>query len=157
MSLASLLVKMTPKERVYTESRLAGLTQVASAAAAGIAIPNSNASRYEKNEKVQEAMLCAMNDLAEEIGFTRKEAHDMLISAYQNAATAGEQIQAVKELISLHGLAAPKKVEHKHEHGGALSLERMETQELLELADMKHLVLDAEYEDVTDDDNEEPL
>ena len=156
-NLAKSLLKLRPKERIYVQSRLEGLTQVASAAAAGYANPKQNAHRLEKQENIQKAMVEAMDEIAEEVGFTRKEAHDMLMSAYQNAATAAEQISAVKEMINLHGLAAPKQVEHKHEHAGQVSLERMETQELLKLADMEDLILDAEFTDVTDDNDQKRL
>lgn len=150
-NLASSLVKLTPKERIYVESRLAGLTQVASAAAAGYAHPKTRGNELEKKENIRSALMQAMNDIAEEIGFTRKDAHDMLMSAYMNAATAAEQIAAVKEMIALHGIAVPKQVEHKHEHTGTVSLERMETHELMKLADMEDLVLEGEFEVVTDD------
>lgn len=149
-NLPSSLKGLTPKQRIYVESRLAGMTQVASATAAGYASPKQHANDLEKNENVQKALMAAMSDLAEEIGFTRKEAHDMLMSAYTNAATASEQIQAVKEMINLHGLAAPKQVEHKHEHQGTVSLERMDTHELLKLAEMEDLTLEGEFEEVTD-------
>ena len=149
-NLASSLAELNPRERIYVKSRLEGLSQVASAVAAGYANPKNNAVRLEKKDKIQKALIGAMEEIAEEVGFTRKEAHDMLMSAYQNAATAAEQISAVKEMINLHGLAVPKQVEHKHEHTGQVSLERMETRELLKLADMEDLILDAEYE-VMDD------
>ena len=148
--LASSLAKMTPKERIFVENRLAGLTQVASAAAAGYANPRVRGSELEKKDHIQKALLSAMNEIAEEVGFTRKEAHDMLMNAYQNAATAAEQIQAVKEMINLHGIAAPKQVEHEHKHSGTVSLERMETDDLLKLADMEDLVLEGDFEEVTD-------
>ena len=148
--LAESLLKLTPKERIFVESRLAGLSQVASASAAGYAHPKTRGSELEKKEHIQKALMQAMNEVAEEVGFTRKEAHDMLMNAYMNAATAAEQIAAVKEMISLHGIAAPKQVEHKHEHTGTVSLERMETSELLKLADMEDLVLEGEFEVVND-------
>ena len=151
-NLASLLVKLNPRERIYVESRLAGLTQIASASAAGCPTPRVDGNKMEKKEHVQAAMLAAVSELAEEIGFTRKEAHDMLMSAYMNAATAAEQIAAVKEMIALHGIAAPKQVEHKHEHTGSISLERMETDDLIKLAGMEDLILEGECEDVTDDE-----
>lgn len=149
-SLASSLLKLTAKERIYVESRLSGLSKVASASAAGYASPKQHAYELEKKEHIQKALVSAMNDIAEEVGFTRKEAHDMLMSAYMNAATAGEQIAAVKEMVALHGIAAPKQVEHKHEHQGQVSLERMETAELMKLADMEDLVLEGEYEVIDD-------
>jgi len=149
-SLASSLKSLTPKERIYVESRLAGLSKVASASAAGYAAPEKHGYELEKKEHIQKALLQAMEQIAEEIGFTRKEAHDMLMSAYMNAATAAEQIAAVKEMINLHGIAAPKQVEHKHEHTGQVSLERMDTKELLELADMEDLVLEGDFEVIDD-------
>lgn len=150
-SLASSLLKLTPKERIYVESRLAGLTQIASASAAGVASPNAHATEWEAKPQIQAAMLMAMQETAEEVGFTRKEAHEMLMSAYNNAATAAEQIQAVKEMISLHGIAEARKIEIKHEHTGVVSLERMETKELMKLAGLESLILEGEFEEVTDD------
>ena len=149
-NLASSLVKLNPKERIYVENRLAGLSKLASAAAAGYKSPAAHAYELEKKENVQQAMLVAMNDIAEEIGFTRKEAHDMLMSAYMNAATSAEQIQAVKEMINLHGIAAPKVLEVEHTRKGSVSLERMETRDLVKLAGMEDLVLEGEFEEVTD-------
>lgn len=149
-NLASSLVKLSAKERIYVENRLAGLSKIAAATAAGFASPQAHAYELEKRENVQHAMLTAMNTLAEDIGFTRKEAHEMLMSAYMNAATAAEQIQAVKEMIALHGIAVPKTLKVEHEHKGTVSLERMETHELMKLADMEDLVLEGEF-DVIDD------
>lgn len=149
-NLASSLKKLNPKERIYVQNRLAGLTQIASAAAAGYAHPKSRGNELEQKPHIQAAMLGAMEEIAEEVGFTRKEAHDMLMGAYQNAATAAEQIQAVKEMISLHGIAAPKTLEVKHEHSGTVSLDRMETRELMKLADMEDLALDGEFTVVND-------
>lgn len=150
-NLASLPKKLTPRESIYVQSRLAGLTQIASASAAGCPNPRVDGNKMEKKPHVQAAIMKAMSELAEEVGFTRKDAHDMLMSAYMNAATAAEQIAAVKEMIALHGIAAPKQVEHKHKHEGTVNLERMETTELMKLADMEDLVLEGEFEEVTDD------
>jgi phage terminase small subunit len=148
MNNAQILAALPPKERIYVESRLAGMTQVASAAAAGYAIPKNKGNELEKRERVQKALTQIMGNIAEEVGFTRKDAHDMLMQAYTNAATAAEQIQAIKEMINLHGLALPKQVEVKHEHTGTVSLERMETRELMKLADMEDLTLEGECEEV---------
>lgn len=152
-NLASCLVDLTPKERLYVENRLQGLGKVASARGAGYADAAKNATRLEKNKKIQEAMVAGMHETAQEVGFTRKDAHDMLYSAYLNAATATEQVMAVRAMVDLHGIAVPKKieVEHKHEHN--LQLEHLETAELLKMANMDGLTLEGEYEVVYDDDN----
>ena len=149
-NLAQSLLSLNPKERIYVESRLAGLSQVASAAAAGYAHPKTRGNELEKKEHIQAAILAAMQVTAEEVGFTRREAHDMLLNAYQNAATAAEQIQAVKEMIALHGIAVPKQIEVKHKHTGTVSLERMETSELMKLADMEDLAFEGEFEVIDD-------
>ena len=154
-NLESSLQELSPKERIYVQSRLAGMTQVASAAAGGWAHPKNKASSIEKRPHVQAAIVAACQDLAEEVQFGRKEAHEMLMSAYHNAATATEQVAAVRELINLHGIAAPKKVEHEHTHKGTVSLERMETEELMKLAEMDDLTLEGEYEVVTDEPDDQ--
>ena len=152
-SLPSLLAKCSVKERIYIQGRLDGLTQIAAGAAAGL---HTDFTNLEKREHIQAAMVGAMSEIAEEIGFSRKEAHEMLMSAYMNAATAAEQIAAVKEMINLHGIAAPKVVEHEHTHKGSVTLERMETEDLMKLADMEDLTLEGEYEVINKDEDERP-
>lgn len=145
---ASSFLKLTPKERIFVESRLSGMSQVASAAAAGYGDPTSACTKVERQPNVQAALLAAMEHTAEEVGFSRKEAHEMLMGAYMGAATAAEQIQAVKEMINLHGLAVPKKIEVDHKVTGRVSLERMETAQLVKLAGMESLVLEGEFEEL---------
>ena len=55
-------------------------------------------------------------------------------------------VMAVRAMIELHGIAAPKQVEHKHSHNHTHQLEYMETEELMKLADMNDLALEGEYE-----------
>ena len=149
-NLPSSLSELSPKERIYVKCRLDGMSQVASAGAAGWADPRRKASDIEKRPKVQAAILAACEDLAQEVQFGRKEAHDMLINAYHNAATATEQVAAVRELINLHGIAEPKKVEHQHTHGGKVELDRLPNDELMKLAGLEDLTLEGEFEVVKD-------
>jgi len=141
---------LTLKERIYVDSRLSGMTQVASAAAGGFADPKKSASAIDKRPAVQREMVQRMQKTAEEVNFSRKEAHNMLMTAYVSAATAAEQIMAVNAMIKLHGIAEPIKVEHKHTHGGTVMLEQMELDQLLKLAGMEHLTLEGEFEVVRD-------
>lgn len=142
--LASLLLRLTPQKRLYVQARLDGCNITAAAMAAGT--DKKNGSRLEKDKDVQEAMVAAMNQLAEEVQFSRKDAHDMLHSAYLNAATATEQVMAVRAMIDLHGIAQPKKVEVEHNHVHSGQLEFMPTDELMKLANMEDLTLEGEYE-----------
>ncbi len=137
--------KLTTKERIYVDSRLSGMNQIASAAAAGSATPRTAGNAFENKARVQAEMLRRMQKTSDEVDFGRKEAHDMLMQAYATADTAMEQIAAVRELVKLHGLAEPLKVEHKHSHGGVVQLERMETRELMKLTGMD-LTLEGEFE-----------
>lgn len=148
--LSSKLAECTAKERIYVKSRAEGMTQIASAGAAGFANPKKHAYEVEKRPHVQAALVAAMEDLADAVNFSRREAHDMLMQAYMNADTATEQINAVKAMIDLHGLAVPKKIEHEHTHKGNVSLEHMPTDELMKLAGMDDLTLEGEFEVLPD-------
>jgi len=146
MSSSKSYLKLTTKQRVYVDCRLDGMTQLASASAAGASSPQ----RYEENETVQAAMIERMQATADAVDFSRREAHDMYMDAHRNAETATEQIAAISAMVKLHGLEKPKVIEVKHDHNVTGQLEFMGTDELMKLADMTDLVLDAEYEDITD-------
>ncbi len=149
-NLASCFQDLSPKERIYCENRLSGLSKVASATAAGFASAKKNAYEIEKRPHVMEAIVAATQIFAEEVGFTRREAHDMLMQAFRNADTAMEQITAVRELIKLHGVQAPVVVEHEHTHTHNMQLENMPLKELMQLAGQKGLTLEGEFERVVD-------
>jgi len=149
-SLASCFLELDQKERIYCENRLAGLSKKASAKAGGWANADKMAYEIEKRPHVMEAIVAATQIFAEEVGFTRREAHDMLMQAFRNADTAMEQIAAVRELIKLHGVQAPVKVEHEHTHTHEMQLENMPLKELMQLANMRGLTLEGEFERVAD-------
>lgn len=144
--LPSSYLKLTRMQRLYVDARLEGMSQVAAATAAGAAQPKTECSRLEANENVQQALVDRMAKVADEVDFSRKEAHDMYMEAYRNAETAMEQIAAVNAMVKLHGLEKPKVVEHQHTHKHSGQLEYMPTDELMELAEMEDLVLEGEYE-----------
>ena len=149
MSLPSSYLSLTRIQRGYVDGRLAGLTQIASAGAAGSAEPRSDANRLEKNENVQAALVAMMERSAEEVGFGRTEAHNMYMDAYQNAETATEQIAAVNAMVKLHGLEKPKEVVVQHNHNVTGQIEHMPTEELIKLAGMENeLAIEGEFEEV---------
>ena len=141
--------KLTNRQRIYVDARLSGMSQMASAAAAGSTGQNAG-TEYEKNEAIQAELIARMQKVADEVDFSRKEAHDMLMQAYVNADTAMEQIAAVREMIKLHGIAEPLKVEHKHINKGTLSFDRMDLKQLMKLAEMEDFTLEGEFEVVRD-------
>jgi len=149
-NLASCFQDLDPKERIYCENRLSGLSKVASARAGGWKNPAKMAYEIEKRPHVMNAIVAATQIYAEEVGYTRREAHDMLMQAFRNADTAMEQIAAVRELIKLHGVQAPIVVEHEHTHKGAVQLENMPLEQLMKLAGQQGLTLEGEFERVAD-------
>ena len=145
MSLPSSYLKLTAKQRIYVDSQLKGLSKKASARAAG----SHNSDFFENSENVQQALVDMLQQNADEIGFSRREAHDMYMEAYQNAETAMEQIAAVNAMVKLHGLEKPKQVEITHEHIHSGKIEHLPTAELGKLAGMQEaLTLEGEYEEV---------
>lgn len=135
--LAKYLEPLTQIQRIYTESRLKGMSKVASATAAGITAPHKNAGRIEESAAVKEALRVGRELLATEIMFTRKKAHELLMEAHANSATATEQIFAIREMIKLHGVAAPEVKELRHQVTGKLEHEevkRLSDSDLLRLA-----------------------
>jgi len=148
----STYLQLTNKQRIYVDSRLSGLSQLASASAAGDSTPQ----RFEENERVQAALVERMAAVADEVDFSRKEAHDMYLDAYRNAETATEQIAAVTAMVKLHGLEKPKVLKIEHDHVVTGQIEYMPTKELMVLAGMEDLTLDGEWQDVTDAPKLEP-
>ena len=159
-------LQLTAKQRIYVDSRLAGMSQTASAAAAGSSRPKTEQFRFETHEGIQAAMIECMQATADDVDFSRKEAHDMYMDAHQNAETAMEQIAAINAMVKLHGLEKPKVVEIAHKPGTLESLEYMPLDELMKHADMEDLVLEGEFTivnavpklgapEVTDDNTED--
>lgn len=149
MSLPSSYLKLTKIQRCYVDARLQGMSKVASARMAGSQHPEKDGARLGSNENVMKAMTDMMEKSAEEVGFSRKEAHDMYMDAYTNADTAMEQIAAVNAMVKLHGLEKPKQLEVKHEHVHSGQIEHLPTGELMKLAGMEDtLTLDGEFEEV---------
>lgn len=139
-------LKLSAKKRTYVDCRLEGLSKLASANAAG----SRDGEYLDKDKMVQAALVERMQATADEVDFSRKEAHDMYMDAYRNADTATEQIAAVTAMVKLHGLEKPKIIEHKHDHTHAGKLEYMNTEELMKLAGMEDLVLEGEFDDITE-------
>ena len=157
--LAEVLEPLTHMQRLYVQARLDGKSKTASALAAG----SKNPQNFEDSDNVQNALRAARTIAADAVLFSRKEAHDMLLAAYHNAATAMEQVAAVKELVRMHGIAAPEVKELRHKHSGLIehkheAIEHMTDKELLELANLDQApFIEAEYEVVQEEGEQECL
>lgn len=160
--LAKYLEPLTEKQRIYATCRLKGMSRIASATAAGCTNnPNSSAKAFDKSVAVQEVLTKGRELLANEIMFDRRKAHEMLMEAHANAETATEQVVAIREMIKLHGVAAPEVKEIRQQISGTVTHEevtRLSDADLLRLAklddDQVPDVLEGEYELVEDQRDE---
>jgi phage terminase small subunit len=152
-ALVPFLEELTEKESLYVQAKLRGMTNVAACTAAGVANPAVNQSNYAKNPKIKAALRRGKELLASEVMFDRKKAHNLLMDAHANAATTTEQVLAVRELIKLHGVAAPEvkeihqKIEGTVEHK---EVQALTDEQLLALArlpdDRLPSIVEGEYE-----------
>ena len=143
---------LNDQERIYVESRLRGLSQVASGAAAGI--KNSNWTTFEQNVRIQAALQKGRAISIADTGMTREKITEMLMDAYRCAANATEMVMAARELGKLHGVYAPQKVAVDVEHRlknvkSERDMKLLPTKELLALVESRgDDVLEAEFEEV---------
>lgn len=134
--MASALDGLTPKQRIFVESVLSGMSKVAAATAAGYGVPAAKAKVLPKVPAVAAAIEAAQKVTARKVDFDRQRAHELYMEAYRNAETASEQIQAVNAMVKLHGIAEPEQVKHQHTHthGGEVGMKALPNDELLKLA-----------------------
>lgn len=140
MDLAPAFEGLTEKQRLYVEARLRGMSQVASAVAAGASgDPKGSAKQYEAQEVVQRAIDKGRQISIAATGYTREKIAEMLQRAYDLAETSAEMTMAARELGRLHGVYAPTnvKVDHNHRLTNTRTeddLRRLSTEELEKLA-----------------------
>lgn len=154
MDLSPALKALTDQERIFVEGLLRGMSQVAAGTAAGWRSPARVATSKVREPHIMAALEEGRRISAEATGITREKLNDMLMSAYYNAATSGEQVSAVLALAKLNGLIENKsKVEVKHsleapKHES--DLKQLPTEELLRLAKMDpHTIIEGTFEDIT--------
>lgn len=154
MDLAPALKDLTDQDRIFVEGILRGLSLVAAATAAGYKSPGSKGVRMAKEPHIVAALEEGRRISAQVTGVTREKLNDMLMNAYYNAATSGEQVSAVLALAKINGLIEQKstvKVQHslsepKHE----ADLKSLPTAELLRLAQTKpSMLIEGQFIDVT--------
>ncbi|MEB3319811.1 MAG: hypothetical protein VKI63_02590 [Cyanobium sp.] len=133
------LTFLDTRQRAYVEQRLRGLSHSASMAAAGYA---AVARRIDQEvPAVAMALEAGMKASARKMLFSRDDAHEMLMTAYHSAESAGEMVSAVKELVKLHGIAEPAEVRHTHVHEHDYRV--MTDAELIQLAQQEPFALPA--------------
>lgn len=86
----------------------------------------------------------------QEIEFGVTDAHMMLMEAHRKSTSTTEEVMTIKELINLHGLAAPKKQINVNEHHvfKEKDVKRLPEAKLMELAGEDNLIIDIEPEEI---------
>lgn len=154
MDLSPAFEGLDDRERIFVEGILRGMSQIASATAAGYKSPRDSAQELVKRPRVVAALEKGRELSIQETGITREKLSDMLMAAYTSATTAAEQIMAVRELGKLHGLYAAQKVEVGHTHkleakDAIKQLQSMSSEQLLKVARMNRgQVIDGEFSEV---------
>ncbi len=154
MDLTPALEALDDRERIFVEALLRGQSQIAAATAAGYKSPARVATSKIREPHIMAALQEGRAISAKATGITLEKLNDMLMSAYHNAETAGEQVQAVMALAKLNGMIVnTSKVEVKHQLEAPKSdqdLKSLPTNELLKLAKMEpHLVIEGDYVDLS--------
>nr|DAW72812.1 MAG TPA: hypothetical protein [Caudoviricetes sp.] len=144
--------RLTPKEELYIQYRLRGLTPLAAAKRAQLGITNMEQlnALHDKKPQLDSALIYfrervrekAIND-GVEITFTRADAHMMYLHAHSHAADATEEIRAVDSMVKLWGLAAPEK--KQVEITNKKQLEMLSDQELQQLTGMTYNLDPGDY------------
>ena len=149
---------LTDVQRLFVLAKLEGMTDVAAATAAGISNPKSRAYQIAKHPAVIEALKKGIEILATEVMFTRRHAHELLLDAHRNAANTTEQVMAIREMIKLHGVAAPEVKELHTTVKGEIEhreVRELTDEQLLQLAQLPTnrlpQIVDGEYEVLEDD------
>ena len=154
MDLTPALKDLTDQDRIFVEGLLRGLSQVAAATAAGYNSPARMGTRKAKEPHIVAALEEGRRISAQATGITREKLNDMLMNAYYNAATSGEQVSAVMALAKINGLIEQKstvKVQHSLTSPTDESdLTQLPTEELMRLARAEpRLLIEGEFKDVT--------
>jgi len=98
------LLKLTPKQRIYVESRIAGMTVGQSAAAAGF----KNHSNLESNPRIAQILLHANKQALTRLTLNREDVLSGFMDAVNAAASSTELVMAWREIGKVIGAYEPE-------------------------------------------------
>ena len=130
------------------------LASGASAQAAGNAVGATpeQAAEWARDKHVKQVVAGIHDAQMEGVKFTREKLSSMLLQSYYKAATATEEIAAVREIGKLQGLYAPETQEVTVNVNNAKQLENLSDAELARLAGMEDPnVIEGDFEEVPND------
>ncbi len=125
---------LTVQEERFVQLITSGMSIAAAGRAAGYNNRN-HALEVSKKPKVAQAIDYFRREFAEEVKFTRKNAHVMYMDTWTSCANATEMKNTVDSLVKLHGLSTPEpSTQVNIQINGVKQLERMTDEELLKIA-----------------------
>lgn len=146
---------LTEQERTLVVSLARGMTLAQAARLAGYT-QTTSAKKALERPHVASALGAMRNSLLASLGnaVTRENLTLMLFEAHRNAATATEQIAAIREIGKMHGLYEPeRKVVDAHISGAVQHIRQLDDAELVRLAGLSTSDIDIEDADYTEVDD----
>lgn len=125
----------------------------ANAQAAGKAVGATpeQAAEWARDKHIKSVIAGIHDAQMEGVRFTREKLSSMLLQSYYKAATATEEIAAVREIGKLQGLYAPETQELNVNVNNAKQLENMSVDELAKIAGLDNpAVIEGDYKEVND-------
>lgn len=156
---------LTPKQHLYLENRIGGMSVKAAAAAAGYSANSSRVYRDLENHPRLKYLLQDMTQKAlARVQITRDDVIQGFVDSLASAQSSTEMIMAWREIGKIVGAYAPEVKVVAHVDITAEKLRSMDDQQLLELADQEDFnlpiiegeceVLSTEDQDLSTEDQE---
>lgn len=142
---------LTDMQRLYVDSRLAGLVPYASCKAAGYKDPESHAYKLERTPRVRDALDAASKVARVSLDMSRDDVLEGLMESLQMCANATEMTNVWKEIGKIIGAYQPLKIEHTHNIGDMTNdqLMRMSNRDLVRMVDQPGAIIDVK-DDIVD-------
>lgn len=152
--------KLTPKQQLYLEGRIQGLSVKHAARAAGYSSADSSRTykNLEDHPRIKYLLLEANKQAFDKIVVTRSDVISGFMDAVNAAQSSTELVMAWRELGKIIGAYEPEVKIVKHMDVTAEKVRGMKDSDLLAMADMEDFNLpdieDAEYYEIDEEDME---
>jgi len=154
------LLKLTPKQRLYLESRIQGLSVKMSAAAAGYSADSSRVyTDLENHPRIKALLMSATTTALQSIQISRNDVLQGFMDAVTSAGSSTELVMAWREIGKIIGAYAPEVKVVAHLDATAEKIAALDDKALLEMASIETFelpALSAEYE-VLSPEPEDPV
>ena len=143
------LAKLTPKQQLYLENRIQGLSVKAAAGAAGYMADSSRVYKdLENHPRIKYLLHEATKQAFQKITVTRSDVIAGFMDAVNAAQSSTELVMAWRELGKIIGAYEPEVKIIKHVDITAEKIRNMKDADLLEMAEMESYLLPDVEEDV---------